>query len=409
MLIPYSKSNPRTYTSVSTRSYQVNEGPVTTDVRSTSTFGYSDTFHGFKQPGWRQIIRNGGNATTNAQGTRETFQDSGISALCEGDFGAQKVTRYAVGSVSAFTGRNYFLPIDGSIPTSEIDNRALVGFLRKAKAAQRKLAVGVVAGELRETINLIRNPAVGLRNLVSDYVGSCRGLSRGASPRTTLRHISNQWLEFSFGARPLIADIQGALKSVEKRMFDLPSAYVTHEYKEPSNAHNDTIPFDLYSGAVPCLLARLTYRVYGRKLSGGVRLMTTGSYGPIAETIGLTLPDFIPTVYELIPYSFLVDYFTNIGEVLDALSFNQADLIWHSDVRFERAVRTVTVIPARPATVFGVPVIDYSCGTGAFSERFESFSRVSVPLGVPSLGFKVPDTWTKALNIGALASLRALR
>lgn len=33
--------------------------------------------------------------------------------------------------------------------------------------------------------------------------------------------------------------------------------------------------------------------------------------------MGLTIQEFVPTVWELIPYSFVVDYFTNIGDVVN--------------------------------------------------------------------------------------------
>lgn len=408
-LIPYSKTNPRTYTSISTRGHRINEGPNVVDINSSSEFYYTDSFQGFYQPGWRGIIKNKGNATTPAQGTKQSFQDSYVSAECTIQSGSDSITRYFVGSASSAIGNELWLPLDGQTPTAEIDNKALIGFLKAAKAAQRKLMAGVVAGEMRQTINLIKNPAVGLRKLVTEYVGSCRGLRRGATPSSTLRHISNQWLEFSFGAKPLLADIYSSIDAVEKHWLDEGSVDVQYRARSTFSAHNDTIPGNLFSQFIPVTFARLSYRTYERRIRGGVRLMTTGYHGPRAETLGLTLPDFVPTVYELIPYSFLVDYFTNIGAVLDALSFSQADLNWVCSTSREQARRTVQIIPRRPGSLFGEPVTKYTVSPGLFTELFQSFIRNGGPLECPSFGLKIPDTWTKALNIGALASLRVLR
>jgi hypothetical protein len=410
MTIPYRKVNVHQYTSIGSRYTQQDNLPETFDGTTVVSKTFSDTFDGNRYPGWRQAKLNGLDVTTVCSGVKQTFQDSYISAHCRLDFGAQKVSRRFVGSLSSAVSDNYWLPIDGTTPSDEIDNRALIGFLKKCKAAQTKLQALVVAGEFRETLHLIKKPASEFRNLVHEYVVACRRISRELSPRLTLLQISRQWLEYSFGMRPLIQDIANAMKAAEKLYFDLPSAYVTHTSKIPYSGHSDTIPFDFYGPYfIPCYMNRLTYRLYGRKLCGGVRLMTTGNRGPLHETIGLTLPDFVPSLYELIPYSFLVDYFTNVGEVLEAMSFNQADLFWHSDTRFEKAVRTVEVVPSHPSTSQGAPVIGYSVSPGLYSQQFSSHSRVSVPLGLPTLTIKIPGNWSKFLNIGALASQRALR
>jgi hypothetical protein len=46
------------------------------------------------------------------------------------------------------------------------------------------------------------------------------------------------------------------------------------------------------------------------------------------KDLGFTLSEFVPTVWELIPYSFLVDYFTNFGEVVSAVSYPRSNFRW---------------------------------------------------------------------------------
>jgi hypothetical protein len=407
-LIPYSKVNSRNHRRTAQLFQQVDSGPDVKIDEVSRDFSFVDSFTGFKQPGWRQLILNGGNATTPASGTKQTFTDPIISGYCTIDNGSQKVKRTAIGAMGALFGEDTFLPIDGIVPSEEIDNRALVAFLKKCKAAQKKISSGVVLGELKETLHLIKKPASSLRELVTSYVSACRRGTRGASPSATLRHLRSQWLEFSFGARPLVSDLNGGLEALLKHYYDLPSAYVYQHSFTPFSAHSDTIYHSLWSQFIPVFMDRITYRKYGRKIVGKVRLMTTGTVGPIVETLGLTLPDFFPTVYQLIPYSFLVDYFTNIGDILEAASFNRLDLIWHCDVRYEKAVRTVSIKPNRPSDLFGVPVVDYSVSPSTWTQQFENFTRSADVLGVPYLGTRIPGNWSQFLNIGALASLRFL-
>jgi hypothetical protein len=48
----------------------------------------------------------------------------------------------------------------------------------------------------------------------------------------------------------------------------------------------------------------------------------------LSQELQLDLPHFLPTVWDLIPYSFVVDYFTNIGDYLSGLSLRFSDVSW---------------------------------------------------------------------------------
>jgi hypothetical protein len=48
----------------------------------------------------------------------------------------------------------------------------------------------------------------------------------------------------------------------------------------------------------------------------------------LGATLGFSWESFVPTVWELVPYSFILDYFTNIGDVLSAGLLVQSHLAW---------------------------------------------------------------------------------
>lgn len=408
MLIPYSKSYISKRTVSKALYTSVNGQSLTLTDQVDQTNSVTNSFSGFKQPGYRRLIEERRNATTAASGSKVNIKGTYSIGDYTYDTGSQKVRRLVQGSCAEVAYHDNAVALSGTLPFAEIQNSALLAFLKKCKATQRQFSSGVFAGELRETLHLIKNPAAALRTLLSEYVLSVRGRSRRLSPRRHARLISQQWLEFSFGALPLISDIGNAVDVLSRIYKDLPSKYVTATVEREYWGYVDQKNINLYSLYVPALLIRSAKRKGGRKLCGSVALRQQRSGGQLSESAGLTIRDFIPTVYELIPYSFLVDYFTNIGGILEAASFNQADLLWFSSTTFTEDVETYEIQPKRPATAFGAPVISYYVAPSTYSRQSKTFSRDSNVLGLPSLAFKIPGNWSKFLNIGALAHLRVL-
>jgi hypothetical protein len=69
------------------------------------------------------------------------------------------------------------------------------------------------------------------------------------------------------------------------------------------------------------------------KICGVLRRSTVNPIVGALSSAGLGPGDILPTIYELIPYSFVVDYFTNLGDVISAWS--------HQAIRPDWAQRTV--------------------------------------------------------------------
>jgi hypothetical protein len=412
MLIPYHKQNDHVLLSSAYYFEQVNEQAATSQGSTAKIFSSSNVFDGSKQPGFRKLIRSQQNATTIASGSKTTYTDQYVTGTCRADFGAQKVRRTAVGSMLGMSNFSDLFPaLTGSPDISQIQNEALLGYLKKCRQAQRQFQGGVFVGELEETLHLIKRPAAAIRELLFDYVQGVRRRARALSAHRTLRHISNSWLEASFGMLPFVSDIQDAVSALQRLYLNLPIKYVREVVSRKFSGSSQTIPGNMFSQNIPVLLNTGMEREYGVKIVGGVLLKQPGNlaYGSVsADAFGLGIRDFIPTIYELIPYSFLVDYFTNIGGLLEAASFNQATLAWHSYTTFTKDVQWVSLVPANPGTLFGAPVIDYYVTPGLVKLEVKTFNRSAPPLGLPLFAFKVPGDWSKFLNIGALASLRVL-
>ena len=124
-----------------------------------------------------------------------------------------------------------------------------------------------------------------------------------------------------------------------------------------------------------------------------------------AEGFGLGVSDMLPAVWEAIPFSFMVDYFVNVGEVLDSFHVLSARLAWlKRTVRNRRTVsasslQSMTGLPGYPA---GYPKI--TCRGGEFRTHGIRVQREAVPqMPWPGFQFRVPfGNDLKVANISAL-------
>lgn len=384
----------------------VGTNPLALTSSSTGEYAYVDQFTGVSNPSWRSQIADGSNATTVASGNRATIK-IGFSRS------SSKVRRLFDGQVSNWYSEGAFQPdllVSASLPGNkaaidqDVANKALIGFLKKCKGVQRQFSGGVFLGELRQTIQLVRSPLQGLRSAFNRWHGWATGRVRQGNPSTLSRDFSNQWLEFQFGVKPLISDLGNGVEALERlkgRRFRKKLRFLSKdEVIVSTNAVQAT------SYAIPltyCGERQMKYRSFNRFI-GEVHCEPDGPLAR-AEALGLGLRDFVPTIYELIPYSFLVDYFVNFGELIDAWSFNQADLAWHNQTIRNESVVDVKLFPGIPNS--GAYEILSSYQTLEPSSRTDvTFVRRRDPLGFPSLAFRLPGTSTKFINIAALARLR---
>lgn len=407
-LIPYTKQTTERRTFPVRYNYE-SDGEIILAEEFLQSVNSTDVFNGFKQPGYRSMIRSGLNATTLASGTKTTVVAPYITAHIMHTDKPQHDT-YRV----SFTG----VPYGSYLSTGSYDfslddvirNEALIGFLKKCKSTQRQFQSGVFVGELRQTLNLIKRPALAFRKLLDSYVQNVRTGAHKYGRKARAKYLSGQWLEYSFGMRPLVADVENAGQALERLYKRLPTRTVSFRAgREKSLIPLSSVTAPFAGGAIPYSITSHLFCRGSRWIRGKVVLNTLGNSGPVLQSLGLNLSDFIPTVYELIPYSFLVDYFTNIGEILEAHSFCRADLRWFSDTWRRDVVQDLNVTWKGPFLVTPTDTLLSAHGDSCQAQyRVQSFTRSNLPLGEPSLSFKIPGIGTKWLNIAALAGMRAL-
>jgi hypothetical protein len=254
-------------------------------------------------------------------------------------------------------------------------------------------------GELAKTLHMIRNPAIALRALINDYFSSLKKVSRRLSSRARRRKLVDTYLEATFGWQPLIGDIQDGLKALNRyharRPFEIErvNAWSRGESSKfyPNRSISSTFLVVHYTTEV-------TQSVF-YKIGGGVKLRSQGSPRGVLETFGVLPQNFLPTAWELIPYSFLIDYFTNIGTIIDAWSLVNGNLAWAYKTErtetktYNRLDRITTDSPGKITSAY--------IGNTVWVER--SVQRRDLGSLIPDFRFRLPGLGTRqALNIATL-------
>lgn len=395
---------------------RVNQGDwmdTGTVLASDQTIFSSHT--GVQNPDWWRMVRYKQNATTIASGTLTRLLVTPMTGYAEHDFGTQQVERSVDGNYHMLLAE----PPPGEISelSASVRNVCVLKFLNRCLATQRKFQGGVVLGELLKTYRLIRNPLNSLDKLITDYARNCRKrLPFHGNPtimlqnaRRIARVLNEEYLSFTYGVKPLISDIEGAYNAA-LRLRDLPQTEKVTGYFEDFREVTSSAGTG-YANTVPFHYEKQRYVKASLLIKGEVKVASVGPLPPLMEATGFRWRDFVPTVYELIPYSFLLDYVTNVGDLLNALSFCQADLAWHTKSFRTIGVAKIFISPNAIPTYLGnagdAPMIGYDLNPCYAEHSIKSFTRDAQSLGLPSLAFRMPGAG-QVTNVASLLAARAL-
>lgn len=363
-------------------------------------------------PKWdyKKVISNGDSATTALTGVRRRYRHLNQSSY------TYKETLYTIiGTVQATRSQSLFgcfdayglSPYTGSDIFADVDNRALMGFNSKCLAAQTSLQAQVSLGELKESIGMIQDRSKKIANGIENYFSTLRKRRGRLSRAAIVKMLADSWLEYSFGWKPLVADIDGAAKALAKSQYQRPARQFVR-FTASGNASQSGQPTS-QSFAGNYTVTRISQRRKSEvfvKYYGIVDAPSDRNY--ILKQFGWTWDDFVPTVWELIPYSFLVDYFSNVGEIIQAFSYGSCGTRWVS-----RGIKTTSESAYQSIDVKfdGVApwvkeAVETSLGKPSVLIE-ETVSRANYSGSrVPSLQFEIPGSSMKWLNIAALIASR---
>jgi hypothetical protein len=385
-------------------------------VQNTSKNWTDSVTFGDNIPEWRRYLREGVNATTSMLGTKNHLR------ITPGIYRVRRTSFYPPIEISEATGYLRLaidLPVGdpASVSVSKADNLALSKFAQKLSLVNTSIQGGVVLGELRQTLQLIRNPAQGLRRLVDDWGVTARRI-RGANvyplafrKKKVMENLADAWLEAQFGWRPLLSDIKSGCEALQK--YNTGQSLSTRRisaYHKESGGDPDTK--SVQGAGIAFWYAHLRKTSHCEVIyRGAVRVEAQDPQQMSAELLGVNPGSFLPTAWELIPYSFLIDYFSNIGGIIYGWSNLFTELAWcNRTTRQSLQTEQWTSTPDEYFTVTQPGNQTYSVFHSP-AKVVGTTTRVSrakyTGTMVPGLAFKIPSFGSlKWLNIAALVASR---
>jgi hypothetical protein len=365
-----------------------------------------------KVVGYREKIRRHQNATSTR--LRDKWKWTGGT----GDAGVQffhllspggKTFAYEIWSGAIFSPDTY-----PALPSTsaKAENEARMKFYRRAKEAQTAFRGLTTIGELRETLKMLRRPGRALRKGLDDYLGAVKKRTRRAKRSSYGDIVGGTWLEHAFGWRPLLSDIKSAGEALNRRL----NRFMGHYTRVSGTGEERTSSFDATLTTYDDSWLQFVFRRLHRtsvsvRYYGEVRSVCENPVEADMRLFGTNFEEIVPTAWELIPYSFLVDYFTNIGDVLDAWSVRRSDIAWSA--RVEKLSNQRTFSELRLNKTYTQNAVNNFISWHSSWINLSPYKvvrsrteRAPTTVPLPSIQMEIPGMGTKWINMTALLASR---
>lgn len=202
----------------------------------------------------------------------------------------------------------------GGIPpwSQSAANAAYAEFKEKALGSQA--SVGAAFAEWKRSLSMITSRAVQLSTAASqiargNHVDGLNTLAGGSGsgrrrsrPRATPGSAAGAWLEYSYGWKPLVNDIYNA---AEQFVEPIPDSSHSGSSSASKNQEID-VGWALFKRS-----RNVTHRT-----GGTVKLTNPNLF--LLSQLGLANP--LSVAWEVVPFSFVVDWFFDVGSMLDSFS-----------------------------------------------------------------------------------------
>jgi hypothetical protein len=215
--------------------------------------------------------------------------------------------------------------------------------------------------------------------------------------RSAVKFASEHWLNFSFGVRPLLSDIQSASDAIASYLARTDKSLIIHgsaskEWLGGQVLRGQTGPYGVSTLRSTDVKHKLSYRFVG---GVNLRLASSNNYG-LTETFGLDIGKTLPSLgWELLPFSWVADYFVNVGAYLGdtfqlpsgALKYLVVGKRYSMEGRF--SIRTDVVAPDPPVACWAYSV------PGRLA--YKLFQRTKLP-AIPHIGLRFKSVDQVGIN-----------
>jgi len=183
------------------------------------------------------------------------------------------------------------------------------------KIADAKVNVAVAYAEASKTSDLILDAA---RRIHGAYRSFRRGDLRGIAQNLNItpKRLHKSWLEYKYGWMPLLMDVKGAAEFFAQQHVIRPPVFQVSASEEATKAYPWTYTDEAYGGTA----LKTQTGLYSSHLKVRVKIWCELSSPHLSELqqIGLTNPALV--AWELVPFSFVFDWFVQVGDWLTGMT-----------------------------------------------------------------------------------------
>jgi hypothetical protein len=169
--------------------------------------------------------------------------------------------------------------------------------------------LGLLLAEAKETLGMMINPLNGARSLIMQMVKG--GSRRWKNP---VKYMADQWLEYRYGILPAVSDFNMLRERFRsKTQFD-----ISKLFRESSRFTQNPAVTAVPSGAVVAQYIQVMKEVETSYKRFTVATVYYSRTTPPSADTGAGLHDLPSLIWELVPFSFVVDWAFNTGDFLRA-------------------------------------------------------------------------------------------
>jgi hypothetical protein len=200
-----------------------------------------------------------------------------------------------------------------------IQNSALV----KAYANMNSSPVlsGEILSDLSKTVSMLRHPFKRATELIGAIVSNRNRLLKRFSGNTAKANAAS-WLEYRYGWKPIILDSIAAIKEGKKILAKQNVGFRVARGSEKSGKRTHTYSFTggIIGGSFIAVGTGNNEASFASNVGVLYRMMPTSLSDQTCQALGLNARSIPATMWEIVPFSFVVDWFINIGPFLEAIT-----------------------------------------------------------------------------------------
>lgn len=300
----------------------------------------------------------------------------------------------------------------GSYTINVDDHKVIAATQAEANMLSGAAQTAVAFVERYKTLSLLATSA---HRLISVFRAARSSIRRGSGLRELkelLRDLSfddamNAWMEYRYGWRPLLYDISQHQRALADILSDSGQYWKS---RGTSDFHDTTVVSGVDLGSVSItagpggVVGRGDVRAFPRRvgsIAGFFYKIDQSAINPSLYWLGFQSPTAV--IWELVPYSFVIDWFVNLGDYLTSLSTFPAFI---RDPRGFLSTSQTWIVSASTTSFYyytHTPTVDLLQPSSASWEVWNFTREIISPGEHAGLRFNVNLSLSKLIDLFALA------